>query len=150
MHHSSLHFHFIAFISSSYCKHNWSATENYRCFVEFDNLLLVLLVLWSSKQCTFYDNTFELPIFNWFHSSLWNIIIVCISTEFCFHKCLSMKIHFWRMFLFTTCCKFTAMATLASVFSKGTRLGKNIWCRTKVKRLIIYVTAMVCFVVSPS
>lgn len=42
------------------------------------------------------------------------------------------------------------MATLASVFSKGTRLGKNIWCRTKVKRLIIYVTAMVCFVVSPS
>lgn len=39
------------------------------------------------------------------------------------------------------------MATLASVFSKGTRLGKNIWCRTKVKRLIIYVTAMVCFVV---
>lgn len=81
--------------------------KNYRCFVEFDNLLLVLLVLWSSKQCTFYDNSFELPIFNWFHSSLWNIIIVCISTEFCFHKCLSMKIHFWRMFLFTTCCKFT-------------------------------------------
>lgn len=43
----------------------------------------------------------------------------------------------------------SAMATLASVFSKGTRLGKNIWCRTKVKKLIIYVTAMVCFVVLP-